>query len=51
MSKRKSKHSRGTLESWFITIKANRQFADDQPSQDWYDRWMLYDTKKRNKND
>ena len=35
----------------FNNPRADRQFADDEPSQDWHDRWMLYDTKKRNKND
>ena len=52
MSKKKVKTFKGFIRDLvFNNPRADRQFADDEPSQDEYDRWMLYDAKKRNKND
>ena len=52
MSKKKGKTYKGFIRDLvYNNPRADRQFPDDEPSQDEYDRLMLYDTKKRNKND
>jgi len=52
VSKKKVKTLKGFIRDLiYNNPRADREFADDEPSQDCYDRWMLYDTKKGNKND
>ena len=47
MSKKKVKTFKGFIRDLvFNNPRADRQFADDEPSQDEYDRSMLYDFMK-----
>tara|TARA_B100001094_G_C17410586_1_gene430012 strand:+ start:325 stop:486 length:162 start_codon:yes stop_codon:yes gene_type:complete len=53
VTKKKGKTYKGFIRDLvYNNPRADRQFPDDdEPSQDEYDRLMLYDTQKRNKND
>ena len=52
MSKKKLKTYKGFIRDLvYNNPRADRQFPDDELSQDWLDRFMLYYTQKRNKND
>ena len=52
MSKKKGKTYKGFIRDLvYNNPRADRQFPDAELSQDWLDRFMLYDTQKRNKND
>ena len=48
MSKKKVKTFKGFIRDLvYNNPRADRQFPDNEPSQDEYDRWMLYDYIKR----
>ena len=47
MSKKKGNTYKGFIRDLiYNNPRADRQFPDNEPSQDWYDRSMLYDFMK-----